>query len=279
MSTRRIIARLGVVALLGLSLILVASPTSEAAEELSDGVAPVFTSMTFAPSTIDLSAPDPTVHVTATITDATSGVFTAYVVFTPPTPGYLTYRVVNLYLTAGDNLNGTWEGSFTFDPWTAENGVWTIDHMYARDNAANETKMYNADVVAAGYPTDLTLWSGVPSFEFSGFMKPIKERPALNAVKAGDTVTVKFGLGANLGLDVFADGYPKSELMACSLNPETLGTDKVKFAGPKGELRYDKKSNEYQFRWQTETSWKKTCRQLVLVFADGSVARANFQFK
>ena len=52
-------------------------------------------------------------------------------------------------------------------------------------------------------------------YDFSGFFSPVDNPDVLNQVKAGSTIPVKFGLGGDQGLDIFAkaaDGssYPKS---------------------------------------------------------------------
>ncbi|MGI9076212.1 MAG: PxKF domain-containing protein [Gemmatimonadaceae bacterium] len=44
-------------------------------------------------------------------------------------------------------------------------------------------------------------------------------------------------------------------------------------------LTYDAASDQYNFVWKTSTTWAGTCRQFDLRLADGSVHRANFQFK
>jgi hypothetical protein len=114
----------------------------------------------------------------------------------------------------------------------------------------------------------------------SGFFKPVVNPPAVNKLKPGDTVQVKFGLGGDRGLDIFADGYPTSAVIACATNPEATGGDPIDFGGgPKGSLRYDKKSKQYSLEWKTDKAWGGTCRQLVLGFTDGTYMRANFEFE
>ena len=47
-------------------------------------------------------------------------------------------------------------------------------------------------------------------FNWSGFFQPVDNLPALNVVKAGSAIPVKFSLGGNKGLNIFAAGYPLS---------------------------------------------------------------------
>jgi hypothetical protein len=45
-----------------------------------------------------------------------------------------------------------------------------------------------------------------------------------------------------------------------------------------GGLSYDKATDRYEFVWQTEKSWKNTCRQLSVTFVDGTTRKALFRF-
>lgn len=47
-------------------------------------------------------------------------------------------------------------------------------------------------------------------YDFRGFFPPVENNSVLNAVNAGQTVPVKFSLGSDQVLDIFAEGYPKS---------------------------------------------------------------------
>ena len=120
--------------------------------------------------------------------------------------------------------------------------------------------------------------TGTAPWPKSGFFKPVDNPPAVNVVRAGSTIPVKFGLGGNRGLAVFADGYPQSAQIACGSNPTlTVGVE-TDYKG-RHELKYDKRSNRYEYQWETDRKWKGTCRQLIVKFADGTIMRANFQFK
>ena len=47
-------------------------------------------------------------------------------------------------------------------------------------------------------------------YDFEGFFSPVDDPPTFNAVKAGRAIPVKFSLGGDQGLDIFAEGYPRS---------------------------------------------------------------------
>jgi hypothetical protein len=42
--------------------------------------------------------------------------------------------------------------------------------------------------------------------------------PVLNKANAGQAIPVMFSLGGNKGLDIFAAGYPKSQVIPMRLN-------------------------------------------------------------
>jgi predicted extracellular nuclease len=115
-------------------------------------------------------------------------------------------------------------------------------------------------------------------YAFNGFFSPVDNRPTFNVVKAGSNVPVKFSLGGNFGLDIFADGFPKSQEIPCNTNGDTDGIEETGSPGG-SSLQYHAASDTYQYNWKTKKAWSGTCRQLVLRFNDGTTRRANFQFK
>ena len=117
-----------------------------------------------------------------------------------------------------------------------------------------------------------------PRYAFDGFRSPVDGLPTLNSMKAGAAVPVKFSLGGDHGLDIFAAGYPRSQVVACDSAAPVDGVEQTLSAGGSG-LTYDASIDLYTYVWKTDKSWAGTCRQLVLMLADGSTARANFKFK
>jgi hypothetical protein len=110
---------------------------------------------------------------------------------------------------------------------------------------------------------------------------PVDNLPTLNKAKAGSAIPVKFSLGADMGLNVFAKdqsgSYPKSGSIACdsSANADTI--EQTVNAGS-SSLSYDASTGRYTYVWKTDKKWQNSCRQLVLKFKDGTEHRANFQF-
>ncbi len=117
-----------------------------------------------------------------------------------------------------------------------------------------------------------------PTYHFGGFRQPVDARPTLNQMKAGAAVPVKFSLGGDQGLSIFAAGYPKSQVIACGATADVDGIEQTVNAGG-SSMTYDPSTDTYDYVWKTDKTWAGTCRQLVLAFADGSVQRADFKFK
>lgn len=117
-----------------------------------------------------------------------------------------------------------------------------------------------------------------PNYHFGGFASPVDAMPTLNQLKAGAAVPVKFSLGGDQGLAIFTAGYPKSQSIACDATAPVDGVEVTVSAGG-SSLTYDPVTGLYAYVWKTDKAWAGTCRQLVLTFADGTVARATFKFK
>jgi hypothetical protein len=113
-------------------------------------------------------------------------------------------------------------------------------------------------------------------FNWSGFFPPVDNLPAWNLNKAGSAIPLKFSLGGDKGMNIFADGYPQSVQIACDTG-EVLGTP-LPIANPGGSsMSYG--GGKYNDVWKTEKSWSGTCRQLIVKLIDGTEHLANFQFK
>jgi uncharacterized repeat protein (TIGR01451 family) len=115
-------------------------------------------------------------------------------------------------------------------------------------------------------------------YNFTGFFAPIDNPPTFNEMKAGQAAPVKFSLGGNQGLNIFAAGSPSSVQISCSNSDPILPVEQTETAG-QSSLSYDSTSNQYKYTWKTESSWKNTCRQLTVTLRDGTVHVAKFKFK
>ena len=113
-------------------------------------------------------------------------------------------------------------------------------------------------------------------YAFTGFFKPIDNLPIVNVVKAGQAIPVKFSLGGNQGLNIFAAGYPKAAVMTCSTGALDAIEETVTAGG--SSLSYDALTGQYIYVWKTEKYWGGTGRQLQVTFADGTTKIAHFNF-
>jgi lysophospholipase L1-like esterase len=118
---------------------------------------------------------------------------------------------------------------------------------------------------------------GVGAWPFDGFRAPVDNLPVLNRTNAGQGIPVKFGLGGDRGLDIFATGSPSSRLVDCSTS-STVDVIETTTTSPSG-LHYDAASDSYTYVWKTQKAWAGTCRMLTLALSDGSAHQALFQFK
>jgi hypothetical protein len=115
-------------------------------------------------------------------------------------------------------------------------------------------------------------------YPWSGFFQPVDNLPTVNSVKAGQAIPVKFSLGGNYGLSIFAAGYPKSQQVACSGGAPIDDVEQTVTAG-NSSLQYDAANGQYSYTWKTDKSWAGQCRQLVVRLVDGTEHMANFKFK
>jgi hypothetical protein len=207
-----------------------------------------------------------TFNVTYTASDASpsSGLQQVELFVKPPGAGS--------YSSAGTDNTPNDTQSFSY---TATNG----DGSYAFYTRATD-KAGNVED-APTTPPDITvaLTTGPPPvvYNFSGFKAPVDNLPVLNLAKAGSNIPLKFSLGGNKGMAIFADGYPKSQVIPCN---STALVDGIEITDSPGNssLTYDAATGLYHYNWKTEKNWT-LCRQLVMKFADGTTyGRADFKF-
>jgi hypothetical protein len=110
---------------------------------------------------------------------------------------------------------------------------------------------------------------------FGGFEAPLN-RDMVNQVKAGQGVPVRFSLGGDFGLEIFADGYPKFEAAVCASSDPTDPVEETVIS--KSGLTYDAESGLYTYVWKTDKKWGGRCGTLTLEFTDGSQYPVKFSF-
>jgi len=130
----------------------------------------------------------------------------------------------------------------------------------------------------SGHSDTKTRTVQVSPYNFTGFFAPIDNLPAFNEMKAGQAAPVKFSLGGNQGLNIFAAGSPSSVQISCNTSDPIDPVEETETAG-QSSLSYDATTDLYKYTWKTESSWKNTCRQLTVTLRDGTVHTAKFKFK
>jgi hypothetical protein len=149
-----------------------------------------------------------------------------------------------------------------------------------------------AHAITAAYPGDpnfapsssTTLTQKVKTrpYDFTGFFPPVDNPPALNVVEAGSAVPVKFGLGGDKGLDIFAPRSPSLEFLASCPRwapHDTVGETVGETVATTGYLAFDAGRDQYVYVWKTERSWAGRCGRLRVTLSDGSEHTALFRFK
>jgi hypothetical protein len=116
-------------------------------------------------------------------------------------------------------------------------------------------------------------------YDFSGFFRPVDMSPtAVNVVKAGSAVPIKFTLHGDMGIKIFAEGYPKivDAELGFALNYDEI-PGLTSFSN--SSLTYDAATDQYTYVWKTDKSWFGNNKVFVVKLNDGTVCSANFKFK
>jgi hypothetical protein len=113
-------------------------------------------------------------------------------------------------------------------------------------------------------------------YDWNGFFRPIDNYPVVNSVKAGSAVPIKFNLGGNQGLDIFAPGYPRWKTVECGFTPFVDAIEETVTAGF-STLTYDALASQYVYVTKTDKLWTG-CRELQVQLKDGTTHVATFKF-
>ena len=116
------------------------------------------------------------------------------------------------------------------------------------------------------------------AYAFTGFFAPLSNLPAVNVVKAGSAIPVKFSLSGNQGLAIFASGSPSSQQVTCDASAPLDQVTETVTAGS-SNLAYDATSDSYLYVWKTEKGWANTCRVLTVKLKDNSTHTVRFALK
>lgn len=125
------------------------------------------------------------------------------------------------------------------------------------------------------YTSSVSVTPATPAF--GGFVAPVDNPPIVNWAKAGGAVPVKFSLGGDYGLAIFAAGFPASQPIQCDVSAPGDPIVETVTAGA-SVLSYSATTSLYTYVWKNEKSWANTCRKLILRLLDGREYFALFQF-
>jgi len=228
-----------------------------------------------------LSTVDPEVFVEATDNvnvaySANKGVnFTSTTAAPTPGPQIFIQSPLGPY-QAGQAVNATF--SCVPNPANVSSCVGTVPNGNAVDTTSPGLHSFTVKATDSDGNATSLVRQYVVQFPFRGFFQPVDNEPTLNVVSAGRGIPVKFSLGGNRGLDIFASGFPVSQPIVCPNQAATDLVDQTLTAG-QSSLSYDSGNDTYLYVWKTDASWANTCRALIVKTRDGAVHRALFSFK
>jgi hypothetical protein len=154
-------------------------------------------------------------------------------------------------------------------------GTYTVDAYFNGTIPVSPAITLSDDYYESSSRLGLSLQ--IKLFNFTGFFDPVKNPPVMNQMNAGRAVPIKFSLGGNQGLNIFAVNFPQSRKIACDTQLPIDPVEQTSTAGA-STLSYDSATGIYTYVWKTDKAWAGTCRQLSVQFIDGQTYTLNFTF-
>lgn len=119
------------------------------------------------------------------------------------------------------------------------------------------------------------------TFTFVGFFQPIDNVPAINTVKNGSTVPVKWQLKGQDGIPItdvstVVSGWPRYAPISCSATGSEDAIETTVTGGT--SLRYDPTGMQFVYNWKT-SGVAGQCYRLDVKFTDGTTKSAWFKLK
>jgi len=167
-------------------------------------------------------------------------------------------------------------------PWLS---VTNASGITPPNSASQPAVVFNAAGLRGGFYTAKLCVSGAGSapkevpvtlnvrYIFRGFDGEFaKSRVDLDA---GEDTRVEFLLNGFQGMDVLGTGFPASQRVDCTTGAP-LGNLETAVSRRGAALEFE---GEYRWRWQTSTTWARTCRDFVLGLNDGSTQKKRIRFQ
>jgi uncharacterized protein len=181
--------------------------------------------------------------------------------------GYLDHAL------ASATLNGQVTGAAEWHINSDEPDVLDYDTSF---KPAAQDALYEPNAFRSSDHDPVVVGLNLVDYDFEGFFQPVDNLPILNTVKAGSGVPIKFGLGGDFGLSIFAAGSPSIELTPCATAPSDSIETTVTAGG--STLAYDPLTGQYIYVWKTDKAWAGKCGVLTVILVDGSIHKAAFKF-
>jgi hypothetical protein len=153
-------------------------------------------------------------------------------------------------------------------------GTYTVDAYFMGTIPLNPNITLSDDFYEE---SSLTGLSFDVDFAFTGFFDPVKNPLIFNQVSAGRAVPIKFSLGGDQGLAIFAAGFPQSQRIECRTQSSIDPVEQTTTAGS-SSLSYDPVTGIYTYVWKTDKLWVGTCRLFSVKFIDGQTRTLLFNF-
>lgn len=231
-----------------------------------------------------ISADTPGTTVTTTCTDEAGNPMTASL------PVKLDQTAPTLTVPANITVNATGNSQavVSFAAATASDNFTspvsaTCDRVSGASYPVGTTTVTCAATDQAGNTTTRTFTITV-KYAFTGFFQPIDMSTSAslvyNTVKSGSAIPVKFRLGGNQGMTIFAANSPTFTMIACNAMAPVDDLEELSTATNSG-LTWDAAAQQYVYVWKTSTTAQRagSCYQLTVKFLDGTSQTAFFKFR
>jgi len=183
----------------------VAGAPLTAIAQTSDVAPPAIQSLSFAPTSIDVSSGPVNVAFTIHVTDDLSGTSSVRVSLINPSATVVLSAL--LARTVGTALDGTWTGNVQV-PQFATGGTWRVSSVGVLDAAGNVASVPTAVLASNGFPTDIIVVSN-----------PDTQAPAVAAVSVTPTAIDVSSSDQTLTVDVqVTDDLSGAALTPCGTN-------------------------------------------------------------
>ncbi len=143
----------------------------------------------------------------------------------------------------------------------------SVEFIHSTGNYSRVIKTVSITVTAVEAPPS--------QLKFRGFFRPVHNMPAVNLMKAGRAVAVRYSVEGPVGVGVLQAGSPSSVPVACPAG--SAGMPVLETVAADGS-RLRVVGSTHTYTWKTRSDWAGTCRKLVVTLVDGSRHEALFRF-